>query len=232
MTKNTKVAIAVLVVLAVLTGVYFISKNNSGSIGEISDIENQNTEENGIVSETASTDIAPVTTKTDTKITTNNKATSPIAPDTQSLITYKSEFFPFEFSYPANFRLAKNLQPSTKERESKSYNFNRIAYDGGIAGYMSFYVSMDNDSKYKDLVKSYPSEYSIVEINGMKFYKRVEKDKSSNNGYNVEYITYKGGIEYRFSLVVVNGDKKALDIKAYQPELDMMEGIAKSLKIR
>lgn len=231
MKKNTKVAILIVVAMVFIGLIYFVSKkqpDNSIQIAKTNDEININSDSEVVVPKN-DTIVAPPTIKATTKLdtSTGSQSTSP----SLELLKYKGEFFPFEFKYPASFRLAKNIVQSTNEHESKSYNFNRLATDGGVAGYVSFYVEIDNDSKYVDLVKTYPNKYSIVEINGYKFYKLVEINSISNKEVRIEYVTFKDGVKYRFALVAVNGERKALNIEAYQNELAIMDIIAKSITI-
>jgi hypothetical protein len=224
MKSSTKISLAVAIVLALAVGIYFSNRNKTNITSDV-------------VTETATT-----TTETtlnnqtvDTVVPTNAKAPQVVAqapkPASTDMKQYKGEFFPFEFSYPPSFKLAANLKASTKELESKSYWFNRLALDGGVGGYLTFYVNKGDNTRYDDMVSQYPDKYSKVTLNGNTFYKHVEKVENSNKGYVVEYITYKGDVQYRFSLTVSNGDKKDLDIKAYQSDINMIEQIANSLKI-
>jgi hypothetical protein len=234
MKNNTKTIIAVIVFLIIAGGVYFVSQKQLSYLPQTTEtneagiVDEDNT---AIVAENSLVATSSNTQKNPAKVVSENKSVQTPTPLSQNLLKYKGEFFPFEFLYPTSFRIVRKTTPNTAERESESYNFNRLAVDGGIAGYVSFYVNADNDEMYKDLVATYPDKYSVTKINDYTFYKHVEKDTSSNNALRIEYITFKNGTKYRFSLVVVNGDKKDLDLKTYQSEFDMMENIVKSLKI-
>lgn len=226
MNRNTKIIIAVIILLLGAGGVYIASKKQSPTADQI--IQNESSDVDSIPDEPT----VKIDEGVKTSVLTPSNKTSP-QPSTPSisLIKYTGEFFPFEFSYLASFRPTKDTPVNTKDNESRSYNFNRLAESGGVAGYVSFYVSRDNDDKYKELTKTYPDKYSVVEINGYKFYKHVEIGGSTGNELRVEYVTFKDGVEYRFALVAVNGDRKVLDIKFYQNELDIMNIIIRSLKI-
>jgi hypothetical protein len=229
MKNNTKIIISVVVALVFLGGIYLVSKkqmDDSVQAPVTDNIDSKNATE--VIAKENVVSPTPII-QTQQKVSTR-PVPSAISPSLD-MVKYSGEFFPFEFKYPASFRLAKNIAASTSDHESKSYNFNRLATDGGVAGYVSFYIEADNDSKYKDLLKAYPDKYSIVEINGYKFYKLVEISDNSNKEVRIEYITFKEGVKYRFALVAVNGDRKALDITAYQNELTIMDMIVKSLKI-
>ncbi len=231
MKKNIKTIIIIIAVLIIGGIIYFVSKKqsqDSSPIEEINKVENTET-----IEDTATEGDVPVAMAKSPATTVVREPSQVVVTNpTIKLLKYQGEFFPFEFSYPNSFRLVKNTRENSKELESGSYNFNRIAYNGGIAGYVSFYVDKGDDEKYKDLVATYPDKYSVVEINGYKFYKHVEFSDDSSNSLKIEYITFKNGAQYRFSLIAVNGDRKLLDLKTYQNEFDMMELIIKSLKIK
>ncbi len=234
MRNNTKVIIAIVVVLVVALIVYFGYQkqiSNTPQTDEINEIENINDENTEPIPDTTANTETPVAVAKAPSTNTNSDP-KPLATNPSiGLLKYKGEFFPFEFSYLNSFRPVQSTTQNTSEYESKSYNFNRLALDGGIAGYVTFYVKAGNDTDYKDLVAEYPDKYSIVKINDYIFYKRVEKETNSSHALRIEYTTFKNGIGYRFSMVVVNGDKKDLDLKTYQNEFDIMEMIIKSLKI-
>lgn len=230
MKKNIKTIIIVIFVLVIIGIIYFVPKKQSQDSSPIEEINKvENTE--SIVNDDTEGDTPVAVAKTPTTNITSEPSQAVATNQTIKLLKYQGEFFPFEFSYPDSFRLVNNTRANTKELESRSYNFNRLAFDGGIAGYVSFYVNNGDDEKYKDLVARYPDKYSIIEINGYKFYKHIELNESSNNELKIEYITFKSGTQYRFSLVAINGDRKSLDIKTYQNEFDMMELIIRSLII-
>lgn len=223
MKKGTKISLAAAIVLVLAVSIYFSNRNKTNITSDV------------IPEVATSTEATSNTQVIDTVVPTTVKAPQVVAPIPKPVSTdmkqYKGEFFPFEFSYPPSFKLAANLKASTKELESKSYWFNRLALDGGIGGYLTFYVNKGENTRYEDMVSQYPDKYSKVTLNGNMFYKHIEKVENSNKGYVVEYITYKGDVQYRFSLTVSNGDKKDLDIKSYQSDINMIEQIAKSLKI-
>lgn len=227
MNTNKKIAAIGAIVLIIGGSIYFFSKKTPSTTSPV-DIkeetitteESQNKEvEGGAQVTTQSTPVVAAKPLPATNTTSSG------------LATYKGEFFPFEFTYPREFKQVKNPSPSTKEQETRTYSFNRLAFSGGIGGYLSFYVGEGEERKYRDLLETYPDSYSKVEVNGKTFYKRIEKNKGGENGYTIEYITFKDKIRYRFSLIVANGEREVLDLASYQVELDTMLGIAKSLKI-
>ncbi|MES2224296.1 MAG: hypothetical protein V4469_05200 [Patescibacteria group bacterium] len=227
MKNQTKMIVGSVLVLLLVIAVYTIFQNKSADVLTLeqnndSDMGSQNTAPEMIGSSTTPAQQNPTVPPAVTTTSTAGSA----APAT---LTYKGQFFPFEFSYPADFRLPKNPAPSTKDQESKTYSFNSLAINGGIGGYVSFYVTKGNDDALKELATTYPDKYNKVTINGNIFYKYV--DVVPSNGYKVEYTTFKNETKYRFSLIVVNGDKKQLDIGTYKPEFDMFDTIIKSLKI-
>jgi len=224
MNKNTKIIIIVVGVLIVVGAIYLNARPNLQSqIPDQSDSADilppavETIEEEG----SAKTEPKPVSLKA---------VMAPALPQTD-LVVYKGKYFPFTFSYPAGLKPTENSQLNSQSLETGSYYFNYLTLGGSISGYISFYANSGENSKYEDLLATYPDKYSTTTINGMKFYKHVEKETNSSNGYRIEYVTFKNDTSYRFSLIVTNADKKALEPSSYQTQSDMFEGVVKSLRI-
>lgn len=229
MQKYTKLTL-VLVIIFAIGGYLLMSNVNKESINT----NNTQTQDDKVSKETTvpeiTSEIPPNAIVSQASSQTKSQAPQ-TAPKPSNTLTYKGQYFPFEFSYPVDFRPVKNPKPSNQDGETGTYNFNFLAINGGIAGFVSFYVSPDDSAQYEELVTTYPEIYSKVTINNNLFYRRLEKISNSNSGYRVEYTTFKNGVGYRFSLVVTNGDKKDLDVTAYQTPFSMFDNVVRSLKI-
>lgn len=229
MQKYTKLTL-VLVIIFAIGGYLLMSNVNKESINT----NNTQTQDDKVSKETTvpeiTSEIPPNAIVSQASSQTKSQAPQ-TAPKPSNTLTYKGQYFPFEFSYPVDFRPVKNPKPSNQDGETGTYNFNFLAINGGIAGFVSFYVSLGDSTQYEDLIATHPDNYSKVIINGNQFYKHTEKESSSNKGYRIEYITFKNGVEYRFSLIVSNGDRRDLDISSYKTQSDMLESIVRSLRI-
>lgn len=225
MNKTVKIIITAVIVAAILGGIYLFTKRDAKHDMQDTETGITTTTENVTASDVATASPIVVTQK---PTATQNAAPEVSQPATPAALTYKGEFFPFEFIYPHGFREVKNPQPSTKDSETKTFSFNRLSFDGSFGGYLSIYVNKADSDKYDELLKTEPQNYSTTQINGQKFY---VYEAAENNGYKMEYITFKNDVRYRFSLIVANDEKKKLDSEVYKPDTDTLEIIVKSLKI-
>jgi hypothetical protein len=222
MNANIKIGIAVVVVVAAISGIY-ISKSHNATPTVLAPQNNVNTE-------VATSTVTPSDNISNTPTIAQNTPTTKTTPKPTSTL-YKGEFFPFSVSIPQSLIQAKNPAQSTSALETRTYSFNRLALDGGISGYISIYAKPSDGNKYDELVTLYPEKYSEVKLGNNDFYKLVEKIDTTNKGYKVEYITFQKNVQYRFVLNIANGDKTDIEISKYNNEFKVLEDIALSLKV-